>query len=333
MSADQTVTGGHRRVRFGVLGCAEIARRKMMPALQQSSDADLVAVASRTAERAQAFATTFGCAAIAGYSALLDRADIDAVYLPLPSGLHAQWARAALSAGKHVLVEKPAVLRAADAAGLADLAARRRLVLMENFMFLHHGQHEFVADLVTAGAIGRLQAFTCDFGIPPRPVGDIRNDPGLGGGALYDVGVYPLRAATFFLGSDLEIAGATRAVDRASAVDIAGAALLRNAAGVSAQLAWGFRHSYRAVYSLWGDAGRIELRRAFSCPADWRPIVEIERDDGVRYLTLPADDQFRNAVDCFIRAVRSHNAGYGAAVEIQRQADLVEGVLRRGSAV
>ncbi|GGM87019.1 oxidoreductase [Dactylosporangium sucinum] len=298
----------------------------MLPALVAEPAVDLVAVASRTPQRAREFAAAFDCAAVTGYEALLDRADIDAVYVPLPAGLHADWVRAALQAGKHVLVEKPAVTRQPDAVELVALAERRGLALMESFMFLHHSQHATVRRLVEAGAIGRVLAFTCDFGIPPRPAGDIRNDPRLGGGALNDIGVYPLRASRLFLGPDLHVVGATSVIDERHRVDVAGAVLLRGAAGASAQLAYGFRHSYRSAYALWGDGGRLELSRAFTPPAHWLPVVRLERADLVEERLLAPDDQFGNVVRAFDRAVREGPVRLAEGAEILRQAELVEAV-------
>ncbi|MEV4636651.1 Gfo/Idh/MocA family oxidoreductase [Actinoplanes sp. NPDC049548] len=314
------------KLRVGVLGCASIARRKMLPALVADPSVDLVAVASRTADRAAEFAALFGCAGVTGYDELLARSDIDAVYIPLPAGLHAEWVRAALEAGKHVLVEKPAVTSSADAVALVELAAKRDLLLMESFMFLYHGQHAAVADLVASGAIGETRAFTSDFGIPPLPAGDIRNDAALGGSALADVGVYPLRAAQLFLGPDLEVVGATSTVDPALGVDVAGAVLLRNPAGVTAQLSYGFTHMYRSMYALWGGTGRLELHRAFTPPDSWQPVLRIERQSVVEERTLPADSQFPNVVRAFTAAIQDRAAAQAHGADLVRQAALVDAV-------
>ncbi|MGQ0840985.1 Gfo/Idh/MocA family protein [Actinokineospora sp.] len=285
-------------VRFGVLGCSSIARRRFLPALARSS-ARLTAVASRDPGRAAAFAAEFDCAPVPGYDALLARDDIDAVYVSVPTGLHTEWARAALAAGKHVLVEKP--LATTHAEGVALFGGAGGLVVMENRMFAHHRQHADVADLMPA--IGSLRAVTAAMAIPPLPATDVRYRPELGGGALLDVGYYPLHAALMFAGADLEVVGATQTIHTGHEVDVGGTALLRAPDGVTAQVIFGFEHGYRSFYELWGTRGRITLERAFTPGETWRPTLRIERHGATEVRTLPPADQFRAAIEVFAGAV------------------------------
>ncbi|MEQ4606332.1 Gfo/Idh/MocA family oxidoreductase [Streptomyces cavourensis] len=138
-------------VRVGVLGCADIARRRMLPAFAASPDTEVVAVASRDADRAKALAAPYGARPVQGYAELLADASVDAVHIPLPLALHAEWTEAALRAGKHVLAEKPLTDDPARSAALFALAERSGLALMENVMFVHHRRHAEVARLVAAG--------------------------------------------------------------------------------------------------------------------------------------------------------------------------------------
>lgn len=151
------------------------------------------------------------------------------MYVPLPPGLRGPWVDSALRAGKHVLAEKPLTLTAAESAALVSLARRNGLVLLENYMFLRHPLHAEVRRRL--GTIGELRGLTAVFGIPPRPDDDIRYQPALGGGALTDLGGYPVRAAQFFLGPGLDVVGATLRVDPARGVDVSGTALLATRAG------------------------------------------------------------------------------------------------------
>nr|BAJ52693.1 putative NDP-hexose-3-ketoreductase [Streptomyces sp. TA-0256] len=311
----------------GVLGCADIARRKMLPALRASTRARLVAIAGRSPGRAADLARSSGCAAAADYGSLLEHPGVDAVYVPLPTGLHALWAARALAAGKHVLVEKSAVCTLTEAQELVALARRRGLALMENFTFLHHSQHATAQRWLRDGEIGEPRVLQASFGIPPCPPSDIRYRADLGGGALLDVGAYPVRAALLYLGDDAQVVGATRHLDAARGVDVGGSVLLASPSGVTAELSFGFAHSYRSHCAMWGSAGRLVLEQPFTPPAGARPRMRIARQDHRQEFVLAADDQFVNTVGRFADLVHGPAAAreeqYG---QLLRQAALLEAV-------
>src|SRR5690606_8954913 len=206
--------------------CADIAWRRMLPAIAAHPEVELAAIASRRPDRARQFSEHFGGQPTSDYGAVLDDDRIDAVYVPLPPALIGDWVERALRAGKHVLAEKP-VLGAPDRiADLVELAYTRGLVLFENYMFLCHHQHEVAREWVATGMIGAPRSLTAEFSFPGKNQHDIRYDAGLGGGALNAVGVYPLRTASLHLGRELTVAGAHLDRDRATGVDLGGAALL-----------------------------------------------------------------------------------------------------------
>lgn len=312
-----------------MLGCASIAWRRTLPAMAEAAGIVLTAVASRDPARARTFAERFGCTAVDGYQALLERPDVEAVYIPLPTGMHADWVSRSLAAGKHVLVEKPLTASYQEAEALVDQASRAGLWLLENFMFLHHAQHLAVQKIVADGRVGEPRVFTASFGIPPLPPGDVRYRPELGGGSLLDVGVYPVRAAQLLLGTDLEVAGAVLHEDPATGVDIAGAALMSAGSGATAHLSFGFSHSYRCRYELWGSRGHVSLDRAFTPDPHWRAVVRIESQDHVEELTLPADHQFRNIAESFARSVLAQADFAPQARAILSQARLVAAIADR----
>ncbi|MFE5207662.1 Gfo/Idh/MocA family protein [Streptomyces sp. NPDC056600] len=317
-----------RPLGVGVLGCAEIAVRRVLPALAAGPATELVAVASRDADKAARTAAPYGCAAVTGYQSLLERADVEAVYVPLPAALHADWVERALLCGRHVLAEKPLTTTAARTAEITALAAARGLVVMENIMFLQHPVHRRVLELLAGGRIGELRCFEAAFAVPARPVDDIRYRADLGGGALLDMGVYPLRAAQLFLGADTAVLGADLRLDPRRGVEVAGSALLRARGGVSAQLAFGMEHSYRSCYALWGSAGRIQVDRAFTPPAGHRPVVRVERPDGIEELTLEPYDQCAATVRRFAEAARGRRPAGAAAADALSLAKLVDSVRR-----
>jgi NDP-hexose-3-ketoreductase len=311
-------------LRIAVLGCADIAWRRMLPAVVATPGMRLVAVAGRDRARAERFTAEFGGEPVEGYEQVLARPDVEAVYVPLPPGLHTEWVAAALRAGKHVLAEKPLATTATDAASLVALADRRGLVLLENYMFVRHPLHAEVRRLLGDGVLGELRGFTGVFGVPPRPDGDIRYRPAPAGGALTDLGGYPLRAAQLFLGPELDVVAATARYDLRRAVDLSGTALLVTSAGVTAQLAFGLESSYRCAYELWGSRGRLVVERAFTPPPDHAPRILVERRGSTTEKVVAPCDQFAEVLRTFSLAVRERQAGDLGGGAILRQAALVE---------
>lgn len=306
------------RVRIGVMGTADIARRRMLPAFADHPDTEVTAVASRDPDRARQVAEHYGCRALDTYAELLEAPDVDAVYVPLPNTLHAVWTERALRSGRHVLVEKPMATDAHDTERLVALAERSGLALVENVMFVHHDAHRHVLRLIEEGAVGALRGMQAVFAVPRRPEDDIRLRADLGGGALWDTGVYPVHAALHLLGEDLDVVGATLT---GAGVDTSGAALLRTSGGVWVHLAFGIDHAYRNFYELWGDRGRLTVERAFTPPADAAPQVRLERDGKTSVVPMEPRDQVRASVAAFVRAVREGRSDPTAPV---RQARLLQ---------
>jgi predicted dehydrogenase len=315
-------------VRVAVLGCADIAVRRMLPGFAAHPDTEIAVVASRSLEKARQAAERFGGRAVQGYAEALDLAEVDAVYVPLPASLHDRWVQAALDAGKHVLAEKPLTTNAVRTGELLDLARDRGLALMENVMFVHHPRHEAVRRLVADGAIGEVRALHAAFAIPPRAEADIRHQPELGGGALLDVGLYPLRAALHFLGPRLEVVGVQLTSGRGRRVETSGAVVLRTPDGATAQLTFGIEHAYLSRYELWGGTGRITVDRAFTPPADLAPVIELHRGGDREEIRLAAHDQTAATISAFVAAVR---AGAAPVEETLRQARLLDEVRTFGS--
>lgn len=290
-----------RVLRIGVLGCADIAWRRMLPAMAADPGAEVTAFASGDPERARRFAARFGGEPLTDRDELLNRPDVDAVYIPLPTGLHARWVDRALRSGLHVLAEKPLAATARQTADLVALAETNGLALVENMMFLRHSQHATVRRLLDEGAIGTVRQLNAEFAFPaPSAAGA---DPVLSadaGGALADIGVYPVRTALLHLGAELEVLGAHLRYGNGSPADIGGAALLRAPDGTTAHLTFGMQHAYRSRYSLWGDRGRLSVHWAYTPPPTHQPVIRLERQNHAEEFTLPADDQFATVVRDFV---------------------------------
>jgi predicted dehydrogenase len=253
------------KIRWGVLGAANIAVRHVIPAIQAGGGGLVVAIASRDAARASQAAAGLRIARSYGsYQALLDDPDVDAVYNPLPNHLHVEWTVKALAAGKHVLCEKPIALRAADAEAIIRARDASGRQVVEAFMVRHHPQWHRVRELVRAGRIGDVGAIQSAFLFTVLDPGNVRNQPDIGGGALYDVGCYPIVTARYAFGAEPERAVALVDRDPVLGVDRVTSGLVAFPGGrqlvftSALQLA-----SYQRVVLL-GAAGRIELQVPFT---------------------------------------------------------------------
>lgn len=196
-------------VRLGVLGAARILHDAVVVPAVSVPEVEVAAIAARDRDRAAAIAEREGIARVLDdYDALLADPDVDAVYVPTPAALHGAWMRRAIEAGKHVLCEKPFTANAAEAEEIAALAAGSGLVVMEAFHSQHHPVWAQVAALLADGAIGQVREAEAEFCVDIADRGDIRWQEAMGGGALMDLGVYPLRLLTVLLGTP-EVRSAT----------------------------------------------------------------------------------------------------------------------------
>jgi predicted dehydrogenase len=210
-------------VRIGVLGAARIAPAALMKPARAVDDVEVAAVAARDRSRAQAFATRYGVPAVHdSYASLLADPSLDAVYIPLPNGLHEQWTLAALKAGKHVLVEKPFTSNAAQAREVAAAAEETGLVVMEAFHYRYHPLAKRMAEIVHGGELGAVLRVETAMCFPLPRFSDIRYNYSLAGGALMDAGCYAVHALRLLAPGEPEVAtaraltmGKDRRIDRA----------------------------------------------------------------------------------------------------------------------
>jgi predicted dehydrogenase len=255
-------------VRWGILSTASIATEKVIPGIRRSSRGEVVAIGSRDAERARAAADRHGIAHVHGsYEALLADPDVDAVYVPLPNHLHAEWTLAAARAGKHVLCEKPLALTAADAERMIEGCRAEGVVLMEAFMYRLHPSWVAARELVAAGRIGRLAAVSSWFSYYNDDPANIRNVRAYGGGALLDIGCYSVNLSRMLFGAEPTRVEASVVRDPASGVDVLTSGLLEFADGV-ATFTCSTRTEPDQQVHLYGTEGRISIPIPFNIPPD-----------------------------------------------------------------
>ena len=297
-----------KKLNIAVMGCAGIALRSMIPAIKASPEWNLVSVASRTREKAEQFAGKFDCEAVVGYENLLHRDGIDAIYLPLPTGLHDEWINKCLNTGKHVLAEKSIAANYHSAKTMVLAAQSKNLVLMEDFMFQYHSQHQFVFEMLRNNEIGEIRVFRANFGFPPLPKNDFRYNDAVGGGALLDAAGYTVRATHFILGDDFVVKASNLFIDPETGTNIFGGAFLTNTRGISAQLGFGFDNFYQCNYEIWGSIGKIIADRAFTPKVDFSPTIIVEKQGERQEYQMKPDNHFIGSLNEFHRAITEHDA-------------------------
>jgi predicted dehydrogenase len=297
------------QLRMGILSTADIGIKKVIPGMRKATRLSVVAIASRDPITARRVADDLGIERSHGsYEALLADPDVDAVYIPVPNHLHAEWTIAAARAGKHVLCEKPLAMDAADAQRMVDACAAEGVHLMEAFMYRLHPSWIAVRELVASGRIGRLVAVDSWFSYFNDDPANIRNIRAIGGGALYDVGCYNVNLSRMLFGSEPVDVKATIARDPTSGVDIVTSAMLAFPDGVATFTCSTRMESDQRV-DIYGTSGRISIDIPFNIPPDRPTTVSVVAGGdppvapATEVLTFEAADPYTVEADAFAAAI------------------------------
>ncbi len=293
-------------LRWGVLGTANIAVRKVIPAIQVSANGRVVAIASRDRAKAQDAATRLEIAhAHDSYEALLADPEVDAVYNPLPNSLHAEWTERAAAAGKAVLCEKPLARDAAEAERMARACAEHGVPLMEAFMYRFHPQTVRVRELIASGAIGVVGQVRAGFGFRMYPLDshNVRLQRDLAGGALMDVGCYAVNASRLLFADEPLRAVASRDFDEDFGVDVALSGVLEYPGARFATVDCSFKAGYSGWYMAVGSEGTIEVPRAFTPQNDPTVIVITDNQSRRHEERFEGVDHYRLMAEAFAAAV------------------------------
>jgi predicted dehydrogenase len=299
------------KVKWGVLGVASIARRKVIPAMQAGEFSEIAGIASRDLGRAQEAARQFGIAKAYGtYEELLRDPEIEAIYNPLPNDLHVPWSIKAMEAGKHVLCEKPIGLNAAEAKKLLAARDRTGMKCGEAFMVRTHPQWLRARELVRSGKIGQLRAIMASFSYFDRELHSIHNNLAGGGGALLDIGCYPINTSRFIFGEEpARVVGLVER-DPEMKIDRLTSAILDYPSG-QAIFTCGTQLVYHQSMEIFGTQGRIVLNIPYSAPLNLPTdiLVDLGRagsDNHVSTETIPACNQYIIQGDAFSKAIRDN---------------------------
>ena len=289
-------------INWGILGYARIARLNLIPAILASGNGRLHALASRDpAKLIEARAQVPDLIGYSSYSALIADPAIDAVYIPLPNSHHRQWAIAALNAGKHVLCEKPLALDAAEAREMREAARSNERLLMEAFMYRFTDRTRQVRAVLASGVLGEIRHANISFRFLLDRPGTIKLQPELGGGALYDVGVYPVNLLGLISGGALPVAAHTQA-QFDQGVDVNTSALLRYASGLLATIHCGFNAFGQMGAEIIGTQGRLLVPDPFLGEAG---ELTLTTKDGIRTIPVAATDRYTEQVRDFAAAIQT----------------------------
>jgi len=301
-----------KKVVWGVLSTAKIGLELVLPAMRASPLVDVRAIASRSLAAAQRAARTLEIPrAYGSYEELLADPDIEAIYNPLPNHLHVPLTLQAAAAGKHVLCEKPIALTAAEAESLRAAATRVRIE--EAFMVRHHPQWQRVRELVRAGRIGTPRAVQVFFSYFNDDPGNIRNQPAIGGGALYDIGCYAIVTSRYVFDSEPRRAIALVDRDPALGTDRTTSGLLDFAEGRQLSFTVSTQSCRHQRVNVVGTTGRIEVSIPFNAPRGGAMRITLDESgaldgSGVSTDTLPSADQYQLQAEAFSRLVRGADA-------------------------
>lgn len=301
-----------KTVRWGILGCSGIGKSRTIPGLLACENAELYAIAGRNEEKLKAYAEPFAPKKLyTDYQALLDDENVDAVYLPLPNGVHMEWVEKAAKAGKHILCEKPMALTEEQVREMFAAAKANGVLLEEAYAYRHAQLAQKVKEIVDSGAIGRIRYLESKHSTFDTNRSGIRYQKGNGGGAVYDVTCYNVSLASYLLGKDPEDMSVYCGFDKETGVDTSDAVMLRYEEGVTAMLYAGLDAYRRGCYSILGDTGRIDVDHKFNSSGVCHIRVSTgARPQGAEYVdetttdyTIWVEDNYKREIELFSDAV------------------------------
>ena len=292
-----------RPLRFGILGAAAIAPHALVAPATGRTDVSVVAIAARDPERARKFAGEHGVRyALASYRAVIEHADVDAVYNPLPISHHYEWTLAALAAGKHVLCEKSLASNATEAESMARAATSAQRVLMDAFHYRYHPMFLRALDIVASGAIGTLVHVEACFQVPVTNPADIRMNYATAGGVTMDIGCYPISWVRHITGEEPEVVHATAVVGPPD-VDVSLTAALRFPSGCTGEITGSMQPGrIRAELTVTGTKGKLKLVNPVA--PQLGHAIELTTDGTTTTETVTRRPTYAYQLDAFVAAVR-----------------------------
>ena len=315
-----------RKIRWGVLGWARIARECVIPAILRSANSEFHAIASRDSAKLAECRAKFKVAkAYSTYAELARDEEVDAVYIPLPNSLHREWTIHCAEQGKHVLCEKPIALNAAECREMRAACEANHVTLMEAFMYRYTERTRKVLEIVRSGALGEIKFIGSSFRFLLSNPASIKLQKELGGGSLYDVGCYPVN----FIGMILDAIGVESAMpesvsvqlDRTGGVDVSFSGLMKYKSGLIAAVNSGFNTQRRVFSEIEGTRGALEIPDTFWDNAGAMTLIT---GDERREIPVGASDRYRLEIEDFADAILQKRSPQFRIAETQRNMEVLD---------
>lgn len=293
-----------KKIRWGIMSTAQIGENRLLPAIRNSESGEVVAIASRSEEKAIAFAEKHGIPmAFGSYEALLASDAVDAIYCPLPTGMHKEWCLKSAQAGKPMLCEKPICINRTDAEEVFDVFEKANVLVSEAYMYRFHPRNHKVRDLVAEGAIGELRSIETTFNVS-IPRSDIRYSKELGGGAILDLGCYCVGISRFITGQEPIAVKALAHIGKTSQVDETMVGCLQFPNEVYATFSCSMTTAFDCCYTVYGSEGFIRVGHGGMIPWPGESFhLELVKNGKTERIDIPDADHYCLLVEAFNQAL------------------------------
>ena len=314
------------KVHFGIIGCSSIAEKSTIPALIKTKEAKLQMIGSRSLAKAKRFSDKFSCDSYGNYEEVLERSDIDTVYISLPIGLQEKWVIKSAKAGKHILCEKSIITSSKSAKKIISECNKNKVRILEAFAFRFHPQHKRVEKIILQNRLGKLFSFYGKFGFILYPsTNNFRFSQDLGGGALYDVGCYLINSNRMIFQNEPIRVTCKLNFDKSTGVETNGVVLMEyphNKIGVGI---FGYDLSFQSTYEVWGSKGSINVGWAFNIKKNSSAKINLRIQNSLKRFNIKAANQTKLMLENFCKTLKnSHNAEYNFENEILSQAKVMD---------
>ena len=311
------------KIKFGVIGCSEIANSSTIPAILESQEAELEFIGSRTNSKAKKFAKKFGCKKYGSYEEVLKNYEVDVVYISVPIGLHEKWSILASKAGKHILCEKSISDSFKSAKKMVLESKKHNVRIMEGFMFRFHPSIENVVNFLNEKIIGEVFSFQSRYGFPKISKKNIRYQKKLGGGILNDAGCYPICATRILFNEEPESVYCELNMNEKYNIDEFANISLSFKTGKISNMSLGYGLLYQSVYEVWGSKGILSLTRAYNIPPDMSASLKINTTKNIEIKIKPTN-HFKLMIDSFSKEIQNKKIKFDFEKDIINQAKVME---------